>query len=121
MWGSEDAHPWGFPLLVCKEAGASPNPVTGPASVHCLAVAGMPTPWGQVYTPCAGTQGAVGELAGCLLSYMAENNLSAGSFPPQKAFLGFSSGRESGLVVPFAEADFALSQSLRTWTCFTVI
>lgn len=47
MWGSEDAHRWGFPLLVCKEAVASPNPATGPAWVRCLAMAGMPAPWAQ--------------------------------------------------------------------------
>lgn len=76
---------------------------------------------GQAYAPCAGRKRAVEELGGRLLSHMAENNLSAGSFPPQKGFLGLFSGRESCLVIPFAEADFALNQSLWTWTRFTIL
>lgn len=47
-------------------------------------------------------EAAVGELGACLLSSMAKNNLITGSLPPQNLFLGFSSGRKSALVVPFA-------------------
>lgn len=75
--------------------------------------------WGQVYAPRAAREGTGGELAGCLLSYMAENNFSAGSLPPQKVFLSFSSGRKSGLVVPYAEAD--LVSSIWPWTGFTIL
>jgi len=86
--------------------------VTGPAWVGCLAMPGVLAPWGEAYAR---------ELAAHLLSHMAENNWSAGSFPPKKAFLGFSSGKGSGLVAPFADTNFALSQSLWAWICFTVL
>lgn len=120
MWGSEDAHCWGFLYQPAKRQGFS-KPSDRPSLRPLPGHSWHAHPMGTGVRPLCWQRWGYGRAGGMPAVIYGWKQCECRQLPSWKEFLGFSSSKGSGLVVPFAEADFALSQRLRTRTHVTVL